>query len=129
MNILLVLNLVGKVLVLEGVAMLPSLAVSLVYGGGGAMSLLLGALCAAGVGGGLWLIKPRNMNLRAREGFVTVALCWVLLSLCGALPFVFSGYVPSLIDAFFETVSGFTTTGASILTDIEALPKGLSPIR
>ena len=61
----------------------------------------------------------------AREGFVTVALSWVFLSLVGSLPFVISGEIPSFIDAFFETVSGFTTTGASIVPAVEELSKGI----
>lgn len=68
-------------------------------------------------------LKPSELSLR--EGFLTVSLTWVLCSLLGALPFVISGAIPSLTDAFFETMSGFTTTGASILTDIEALPRSL----
>lgn len=65
--------------------------------------------------------KPTNKNLYTKEGFVIVALCWIVMSLFGAIPFVLTGDIPSYIDAFFETVSGFTTTGASILTDVEAL--------
>lgn len=69
--------------------------------------------------------KTENKRIYAREGFLVVSLSWILLSLFGALPFVFSGAIPSFIDAFFETVSGFTTTGATVLSDIEALPKSL----
>ncbi|MBR7137218.1 MAG: TrkH family potassium uptake protein, partial [Clostridia bacterium] len=69
----------------------------------------------------LW--KPKNRSIYAREGFVIVSVTWLLLGVIGALPFLFSGVIPSFIDAFFEIVSGFTTTGASILTDIEALPR------
>lgn len=71
------------------------------------------------------LLKPKNTRIYAKEGFICVAASWILLSLFGALPFVFSGSIPDFIDAFFETVSGFTTTGASILTEIESLPKGI----
>ena len=69
--------------------------------------------------------KPKNAVIYAREGFVIVALCWIVLSLIGALPFFISGEIPHFIDAFFETVSGFTTTGSSILQDVEALGQGL----
>lgn len=68
---------------------------------------------------------PENQKMYAKEGLFIVSLSWILLSFFGALPFVFSGYIPSFIDAFFETVSGFTTTGASILTDVEIFPKSL----
>lgn len=68
---------------------------------------------------------PSNQKMYAKEGLVIVSLSWIFLSFFGAMPFVFSGYVPSFIDAFFETVSGFTTTGASILTNVEILPHSL----
>ena len=80
----------------------------------------LAALGAVGV-----LQKPKNTRFYAKEGFICVGAAWVLMSLFGALPFVIGGYIPNYIDALFETVSGFTTTGASILTDIESLPKGI----
>ena len=70
-------------------------------------------------------VIPKNKEMYAKEGYVTVALSWILLSIFGALPFFLSGYIPNFFDAVFETVSGFTTTGASILTDVEALPKSL----
>ena len=69
--------------------------------------------------------RPKQMALYARDGFAVVALAWVLMSAFGALPFVVSGYIPNFIDAFFETVSGFTTTGATILTEVEHLPQGI----
>ena len=80
-------------------------------------------LLAAGV---LLLVGRRSAgNLHPREGFVSVTLSWVVISLFGALPFVFSGAIPSYVDALFEIISGFTTTGASILTEIESLPRGV----
>jgi trk system potassium uptake protein TrkH len=75
-----------------------------------------------------WLLRwvtPKPTGISVREGFLIVALSWVIMSAFGALPFVLSGFIPSYCDAFFETMSGFTTTGASILSDIEALPKSL----
>ena len=78
--------------------------------------------------GGLVLrIKmPTNKQMFAREGFILCALSWLALSIFGALPFYFSGAVPSYVDALFETASGFTTTGASVLTNVEALPKSMA---
>ena len=67
--------------------------------------------------------KPENSTIYAKEGMVVVALAWILWSLFGALPFFLSGYIPSYLDAFFETVSGFTTTGSSIMPDVEILPQ------
>lgn len=126
MNVRLVLNLLGKALSVEGALMMPSLLVSLYYQGGDWQALLTAAMLVSAVGGALvLLIKPSNDNLRAREGFVAVALIWVFMSFFGGLPFYFHGSIPSLTDCFFETVSGFTTTGATILTDVEALPRGL----
>ena len=82
--------------------------------------------CAAVLGGLLTLLaRPRSHKFFSREGYIIVALAWVLLSAVGALPFWFSREIPSYADAFFETVSGFTTTGASILTDVEAMSHGL----
>lgn len=73
----------------------------------------------------LFLAKPRQTRIFAKDGFVCVAASWLLLSAFGALPFIFSGTIPGYIDAFFETVSGFTTTGATILREVESLPKGI----
>ena len=81
----------------------------------------------SGVLGGLAVlfIRPRKKTLYAREGYLTVALTWIVVSLVGCLPFIFSGAIPRFADAFFETVSGFTTTGSTILPNVEILPKGI----
>lgn len=83
------------------------------------------AVAAAAGGGLLSLIKPKKNTIYAREGYAITALSWIILSLFGCLPFVISGQIPGFVDAFFETVSGFTTTGSSILTDIEALDNAM----
>ena len=79
--------------------------------------------------GGLCLIgKPKNNTIYAKEGFVITAFCWIVMSLFGALPFVLSGVIPNYIDALFETVSGFTTTGATIIAtgaEVEAMPRSI----
>lgn len=69
--------------------------------------------------------KPENVTIFSSEGYVSVALCWIVLSLCGAIPLYFSGYFPNPVDALFEIVSGFTTTGATILNDVESLPRSI----
>lgn len=126
MNIRLVLSLLGRAMMVEGVLLLPSVAVALLYRGNDVHALLVAALLVAALGFLLdKLSRPQNTNLRAREGLASVALIWVALSFFGGLPFYFHGAIPSLTDCFFETVSGFTTTGATILTDLEALPRGL----
>ncbi len=125
MNKRLLCHIVGNVVRVCGALMLLPVAVSLILHSGDTVPLLLSMLITAAVGTALALIQPRRDTLRAREGFAIVAFSWLLVSFLGGLPFYFSGYVPSLVDCFFETVSGFTTTGATILTDVEALPKGL----
>ena len=125
MNKRLLCHLVGNVVRVCGALMALPVIVSLIMRSGDTIPLLLSMLIALAVGTALSLIQPRRDTLRAREGFAIVAFSWILVSFLGGLPFYFSGYVPSLVDCFFETVSGFTTTGATILTDVEALPKGL----
>ncbi|MBE5807655.1 MAG: TrkH family potassium uptake protein [Clostridiales bacterium] len=125
MKIRLTFRLVGYVLLVEAALMLLSLIVALIYHGSEWLAFLQTMLITGLVGGLLTRLKPRNDNLRAREGFAVVALSWIALSFFGALPFFLHRSIPNLIDAFFETASGFTTTGASILTDVEALPNGL----
>lgn len=125
MNKRLTFKLIGNVLLIEVVLLVISLGVSLLTGGTDAAALLISAAITAAAGFGLSMLKPNNDNLRAREGFAVCALTWVLVSFFGALPFWIHGSISSLLDAYFEVVSGFTTTGATILTNVEALPKGL----
>ena len=125
MNKRLLCHLVGNVVRVCGALMVLPIIVSLIMRSGDTMPLVLSMLIALAVGTALALVQPHRDTLRAREGFAIVAFSWILVSFLGGLPFFFSGYVPSLVDCFFETVSGFTTTGATILTDVEALPAGL----
>lgn len=126
MNRRMVLYMVGNVIMVEGGLMLLPLIVSLIYQEAAAISIGISIVTAL-VSGFLLtrIFKPGLKVIYAKEGFVITALCWFALSAVGALPFFISGEIPSYIDAFFETVSGFTTTGASILTDVEAMSKGL----
>ena len=126
MNRRLVINLLGAILLIEAAAMLPAFLIALGYGDGDAPALAksMALLLAAGLPMRL-LARPEKHDLRAREGFLCVALAWVLLSAFGALPFVFSGVIPNYINACFEAVSGFTTTGATKLTSFEGLPRGV----
>lgn len=125
MNKRLTFHLIGNVVRLSGVLMVLPLIVSLIYGGSDAVALLIAMGITVAVGSALALIRPHRESLRAREGFAVVAFSWILVSFLGGLPFYFSGYIPSLVDCFFETVSGFTTTGATIIPNVELLPKGL----
>ena len=117
---------IGLIIKLEAVLLVLPLAVSIIYRERCALSFLITALASLFVGFAVTLIsKPGNRLIYAKEGFVIVALAWLALSAIGAVPFVLSGEVRSYADAFFETVSGFTTTGASVLTDIEGMSHGL----
>lgn len=126
MNTRLLCNLLSRGIIFFGLAMLMPLAVSLSYGENDARALLVGMLICCTVGIVLLICSRRpSGELRHREGFLFVTLAWTLAGLFGAIPYRISGYFPTYMDAFFETISGFTTTGASVLTDIEALPHGL----
>ena len=117
---------IGQIIKLEAVLLVLPLAVSIIYRERCALSFLITALASLFVGFAVTLIsKPGNRLIYAKEGFVIVALAWLALSAIGAVPFVLSGEVRSYADAFFETVSGFTTRGASLLTDIEGMSHGL----
>lgn len=125
MNIRLILQVLGKVLLIGGALMSLSMVVALIYQDGGFIPLLIGTAVTLAVGGILQFIKPKNKNLRSRDGFAVVALSWVFLGFCGAIPLWLSGHFHCYIDCVFEIVSGFTTTGATTLSEIESLPKSI----
>ena len=126
MNYRIIFHTTGKVLLVEAGLLALPLLVSVLYHERCAWAVLASMAAAAVIGGLLTLLaRPRCHTFFNREGYIIVALAWVLLSAVGALPFWFSREIPSYADAFFETVSGFTTTGASILTDVEAMSHGL----
>lgn len=126
MNRRMVFYTVGKLILVEaGLLVLPAV-VAAVYRESCFFSFLITMGIALVLGGIIMLVsRPGNRVIYAKEGFVTTALAWIMLSAVGALPFVISREIPSYFDAFFETVSGFTTTGASILTNVESLSKGI----
>ncbi len=123
MNFSIIFYIIGYVLKIEGLLMLLPTAVGFYYGEEQAKSFLLCALFTSALGFFATAKKPKNQVFYAKEGFVSVALSWLILSLFGCLPFMMTGDIPRFIDAFFETVSGFTTTGSSILPDVEALSR------
>lgn len=125
MNYLLIFKLMGFVLKTEAVLMLLPVIISVLYQSGDAMYFLYTAIPLFIIGHCLSNIKPKKTNFRSREGFVTVSLSWIMLSIFGALPFYLSGYFETFIDCFFETVSGFTTTGSTILKNVEIVSNGL----
>lgn len=114
----------GCILTIEGIFLLLPLLVSAIYHEYQAYSFLLTILICLAVGAVLIFLRPKKLVFNAKEGFVTVSLGWILMSLFGCLPFIFSGDIPHFADAFFETVSGFTTTGSSILSNVEAMSHG-----
>ena len=113
---------IGRILLTEAALLVLPMAVALVCGESLVPFLLPAALLVL-VGLAMGLRTPKRTNLYARDGFAVVALAWVLMSVFGALPFVISGDIPNFVDAFFETVSGFTTTGATILQAVEPLSR------
>ncbi|MCH5143455.1 MAG: TrkH family potassium uptake protein [Clostridiales bacterium] len=121
MNIKMVFSILGRTLLIEAGLLLLPLLVGIIYGDNTWASFLIpiGGLIAIGLP--LSLLKLKDRSIHVKEGFVTVAFVWILMSLFGALPFVISGAIPSYIDALFETVSGFTTTGASIMDGVNTV--------
>lgn len=126
MNKRLILKLMGRLLLVEAALMVPSLIVALIYGQKDIMAFVYSILITAAAGAGpAYLVKPARDDLNPKDGVAFAGLSWIILSFFGALPFWISGAIPSLTDAYFETVSGFTTTGATILPEIESLPRGI----
>ncbi len=126
MNRRMVFRMVGLIVCLEAALLLLPLTVSLIYRESCWLAFLITVGAAALVGGLMILLSnPGSRLIYAKEGFAIVSLAWLSLSALGALPFVISGEIPNYIDAFFETVSGLTTTGASILTEVESMSRGI----
>ncbi len=126
LNLKLLSKLVGSIMSIIGLTMIPSLIVSIVYGESAMVLDFVKAIAIAIVLGRiLHLPKATRTGIKEKDAFLIASLCWIVSSLVGALPFLLSGYVGTPIDAIFESTSGFTAVGASILPDIEALPKGL----
>jgi trk system potassium uptake protein len=121
MNAALVLRILGILILFLAATLLAPIPFSLYFGDGAWVSFVLSALISAGVGGGLFIKFKSRKEFGVREGFAIVTFGWTAFALFGALPYLLSGSIPSLVDAVFETMSGFTTTGATILVDIEAI--------
>lgn len=123
MNYSIILYIIGCVLHIEGIFLLLPCLTALIYREQSGFAFLFTSLLCLVLGRAATWRKPKNNVFYGREGFVTVSLCWIILSVFGALPFFLSGEIPSIPDALFETISGFTTTGSTILTDVEALSR------
>ena len=126
MNKKMIVYILGKMMGVEGLLLLIPALVSLIYHEKSVISFLIVAAILLVIYMVFGRKLPASKQIYGKEGFVIVGLAWILWSAFGALPFVISGSIPYYIDALFETISGFTTTGSTILADIEALPMGIS---
>ena len=129
MNYGMILYVLGWIMNFEALFLLPSVVVAMIYREQAGFSIIITAILCLGMGLLIISRKPQKTQIYAREGFVIVAFSWIILSIFGALPFRISGVIPSMVDAVFEVASGFTTTGASILPNVEALPHCLLFLR
>lgn len=120
-----VLSVLGKAMLIEATLLLVPLLVGVYFGENLYLSFLIPMAGLFAVGIPLSFLRSNDKSIYAKEGFIIVALAWVVLSLIGCLPFIISGVIPNFADALFETVSGFTTTGASALDSVEAMPKSI----
>ncbi|HSW53866.1 MAG TPA: potassium transporter TrkG, partial [Ignavibacteriaceae bacterium] len=127
MNFRIVFNIIGFLLILNGLFILTGIGFSIYYQSDDVLSLLISGVGTSLCGFIIWLAtrKSEITELGKREGYLIVTLGWFAMTIFGAVPFILHGSISNYTDAFFETMSGFTTTGASILTNIEALPPGL----
>lgn len=126
MNHKIIFRVLGFLLVVEGVAMLFALGVALIYGEHDIQAFCISSGINLGIGGLIVLgTSNTKKDIGKREGFIIVSMVWIIFSFFGCLPYIFSGSIPSFTDAFFETMSGFSTTGSSVLNNIEALPHGI----
>lgn len=125
MNYSIIFYIMGWILNFEAAFMVPPCIVALIYKEQAGWSFVITMAFCLLIGVPLVIKKPEKQIFYTSEGFATVSLCWAVMSIMGALPFLFSGSITSPVDALFETVSGFTTTGASILSDVEVLPKSI----
>ncbi len=125
MNYRAVMYVLGKIFMVIGTVILLPISVSVYYSERLTLSFLIPSALLLFIGLMLILFKPKRRNIYTKEGLVICGLSWIIMSVFGALPFVISGTIPNFIDAFFETCSGFSTTGATILTEIQSLPKSI----
>lgn len=126
LNLKIIINFIGVVLILNGLFMMLGIPFSIYYGDNDIVVLLGCGIGIALLGFFLVLLtRDHEKEISKREGYIVVSVTWIIMALFGAIPFVIHGAIPSYTDAFFETMSGFTTTGASILDDIESVPHGL----
>ncbi|MEM7296643.1 MAG: TrkH family potassium uptake protein [Bacteroidota bacterium] len=126
-NYKVILKVLSLLLIMNGAFMLTCIPFSIYFGGNDLIALVISAAITASVGGIIWLAVRKNTNndMRKKDGYLIVTLGWLTMSFFGSLPYMISGAIPDITNAFFETLSGFSTTGASVLTDIESVEKGI----
>lgn len=126
-NYKVILKVIGTLLMINGAFMLTCVPFSIYYGSSDLIALLLSSLITAVAGTALWIFTKNNKSneLRKKDGYLIVTMGWLSMSFFGSLPYMLSGAIPDITNAFFETLSGFSTTGASVLTDIESVDKGI----
>ena len=125
MNFGFITYIIGWILNFQGLFLLVPCIVSMAYNEKSGFAFVISSLISLTVGMLFTRKKPTNKSFYAKEGFITVALGWIALSVSGALPFLISGEIPNVFNALFESISGYTTTGATILSDVESLSKGI----
>ncbi len=123
MNFKIMGKIIGKIMILEGFLMIPSLIVSFIYHEDlkHIISFIIPIIILIVIGFLFQLIKPKSKAIYQKEGFAIVSIVWIVMTFFGALPFVINGDIPNFVDALFETMSGFTTTGASVIKDVTVL--------
>ncbi len=125
MNYRMIMALMGKIMLIGAALMMAPLTVSVIYNDGVLLPFIYSIAIFLVLGLAGIAVRPKKKEIYAREGMVLVSLTWIIYSIVGGLPFYFSGEIPSIVDCVFETASGFTTTGSSILTDVESMSKSL----
>ena len=125
MHLFSILHVFGTLLMVTGISMVLPIACALIYNEGDLLPLLVSAVLILVLGLPLWWVFRKNHDLGIKDGIFIATFGWILVSALSALPFILHGSIPSFTDAFFEMMSGYTTSGATILTDIEVVPHGL----
>ena len=125
-NSKIVFHLMGLLLLFNGLFMLIAAIISGIYEDGATLDITIASITSMFIGvSAMYFTREHKKEVKRKEGYIIVAFGWIIMSLSGMLPYLFSGAIPNVTNAFFETISGYTTTGATILEDIEALPKGI----
>lgn len=126
LNSKIIFHLMGLLLLFNGLFMLIAAVVSGIYDDGATLDIAIASITSMFIGvSSMYFTREHKKEVKRKEGYIIVTFGWIVMSLSGMLPYLFSGSIPSVTDAFFETISGYTTTGATILNDIESLPKGI----